>query len=211
MRTRHVIPASIAAAVLASTPALADNFSYNQIELGIVGTTVDDQGGDFDTEGGGLKLRGSVEFTPNLFGFADLSSQRHELKYYDEHFDISRAALGVGFNYPLGRGLDLVTSASLQRLRTESEVDTFSGNGYGLYLGLRGGAGRVEWHAGLEYSDFDFDLGGEDDFDASDTMFSAGFRYQFTPTFSLGLDLAGNGDDETSATLAFRWTFSDGL
>ncbi|MFO7324360.1 MAG: outer membrane beta-barrel protein [Pseudomonadota bacterium] len=209
MRTRHLVPASLAALALASTPALAaDNFSYNMIDLGIVGSTVDDQDGDLDVEGGGIRFRGSAELTPNVFGFLELSSTRYDLKYYDEHFDIGRGALGIGFNYPLAPGLDLVAGASLQRMRTESLVDTFSGNGYGLHFGLRGGTGRIEWHAGLDYSDFDFDLG-EDSFEASDTMFHAGFRYKFTPLFSLGLDLAGNGDDETNATLAFRWTFGD--
>lgn len=198
-----------ALAALMAGPALADNFSYNMIELGLLGTTVDDQGSDLDAEGGGLSFRGSAEFTPNVFGFVDLSSTRYELKYYDEHFDIGRGGLGVGFNFPLGSGLDLVTGASLQRVRMQSEFDTFSGNGYGLHLGLRGGSGRFEWHAGLDYTDVDFDLPGDEAFDASDTMFGAGFRYHFTRLFSLGLDVAGNGDDEARAAVAFRWTFND--
>ncbi len=197
-----------ALAALMSGPVLADNFSYNMLELGLSGSTVDDQAGDLDAEGGGLTLRGSAELTPHLFGFLDLATTRYDLKYYDEEFDISQGALGVGFNYPLARGLDLVAGASLQRLRTETEVDAFSGNGYGLHLGLRGGTGRIEWNAGLDYTEVDFDLG-EDAFDASDTMFRAGFRYHFTPLFSMGLDLAGNGDDETRGILAFRWTFND--
>lgn len=208
MRTRQLVPTFLAALALVSTPAIADNFSYNLIELGFTGTTVDDQGGDLDAEGGGLTLRGSAEFSPHVFGFFNLASSRYELKYYDEHLDIGRGALGIGFNYPLADRLDLVAGASLQRLRTETLVDTFSGNGYGLHLALRGGAGRLEWHAGLEYSDFDFDVGNQS-FDVDDTMFQAGFRYNFTPLFSLGLDLATNGDDESSGTLAFRWSFAD--
>lgn len=202
------IAAALASAALAG-PALADNFSYNLIELGLTGSTVDDQGGDLDAEGSGLSFAASAEFTPNVFGFIDLSGNRYDLKYYDEHFDIGRGGLGLGFNYPLGRGLDLVTGVSLQRLRTETDFDTFSGNGYGLHLGLRGGTGRIEWNAGLEYTDVNFDLPDGEGFDASDTMFQAGFRYKFTPLFALGLDIAGNGDDETSATLAFRWNFND--
>lgn len=198
-----------ALAALLAGPALADNFSYNTLELGLVGTNVDDQASDLDTEGGGLALTGSVEFTPNLFGFADLRSTRHELKYYDEHFDIGQAAIGLGFNVPLGTGLDLYSGVSLQRLRMETDFDTFSGNGYGLHLGLRGDAGRVEWNVGLKYLDLDFDLPEDAAFSARDTMFQAGFRYRFTRVFAMGLDLAGNGDDETSAVLAFRWTFAD--
>lgn len=206
---RKSIACGAIAALLAGPAMAADNFSYNMIELGIIGSTVDDQGGDLDAEGGGLSFSGSVELTPNVFGFVDLANTRYELKYYDEEFDIGRGALGVGLNYPLGRGLDLVTGVSLQRLRMENDFDTFSGNGYGLHLGLRGGSGRLEWNAGLKYVDVNFDLPDDEGFDASDTMFQAGFRYNFTPMFGLGLDIAGNGDDETNALLAFRWTFSD--
>lgn len=198
-----------AIAALMAGPALADNFSYNQIELGLSGSTVDDQASDLDAEGGGLSLNASAEFTPNVFGFIDVSGTRYDLKYYDEHFDIGRGGVGIGFNFPLARGLDLVSGASLQRVRMESEFDTFSGNGYGLHLGLRGGGGRFEWHAGLDYTDVNFDLPEDEGFEASDTMFQAGFRYNFTRLFALGLDVAGNGDDETSATVAFRWTFND--
>lgn len=208
MRRIPTIAAALAATALAA-PAMADNFSYNILEIGLTGSTVDDQGGDLDAEGGGLSLAASAEFTPNVFGFLDISGNRYDLKYYDEHFDIGRGALGLGFNYPLGRGLDLVTGVSFQRLRTETDFDTFSGNGYGLHLSLRGGTGRLEWNAGLEYTDVNFDLPDEEGFDASDTMFKAGFRYRFTPLFALGLDLAGNGDDEARATLAFRWNFND--
>lgn len=202
-----VLPAALVAATLAA-PAMADNFSYNMIELGITGSTVDDQSGDLDTEGGGLSLDASVELTPNLFGFLDLSTTTHEFKYYDEEFDIGRGAIGLGVNFPLARGLDLVTGASLQRLRMESDLDSFSGYGYGLHLGLRGGSGRMEWKVGMDYTDLDFD-DDEGGFDARDTMFNAGFRYRFTRMFALGLDVAGNGDDETSATVAFRWNFAD--
>lgn len=205
---RKTMACGALAAMLMAGPALADNFSYNMLELGLTGSTVDDQSGDLDAEGGGLSLRASAEFTPHVFGFLDLAGTRYDLKYYDEDFNISQGGLGLGFNYPLGRGLDLVAGASLQRVRTETDFDAFSGNGYGLHLGLRGGAGRIEWNAGFDYTDVDFDLG-EESFDASDTMFRAGFRYNFTPLFSMGLDLAGNGDDETRGVIAFRWTFND--
>lgn len=204
---RKIVLPALAAAAFAA-PAMADNFSYNILELGITGTTVDDQSGDLDTEGGGLSLDASVELTPNLFGFLDLSSTTHEFKYYDEEFDIGRGAIGLGVNFPLAPGLDLVSGASLQRLRMESDLDSFSGYGYGLHLGLRGGTGRLEWKVGMEYVDLDFD-DSEGGFDARDTMFNAGFRYRFTRLFALGLDVAGNGDDETSATVAFRWNFAD--
>lgn len=206
---RKIILSGAVAALTLAAQAQADNFSYNILELGLVGTTVDDQSGDLDTEGGGLSLDASVELTPNVFGFLELSRTTHEFKYYDDQFDIGRSALGVGFNFPLGRGLDLVSGVSLQKLRMDSDFDAFSGYGYGLHLGLRGGTGRLEWKAGLEYVDIDFDLAGDEGFDARDTMFKAGFRYRFTRLFALGLDVAGNGDDETRAAVAFRWNFAD--
>jgi hypothetical protein len=206
---RKTILASAIATLAVAGPALADNFSYNILELGLVGATVDDQGGDLDTEGGGLSLGASVEFTPNIYGFLNLSGVTHDLKYYDESFDIGQGGLGIGFNLPLASSLDLVSGVSLQSLRMETDFDTFSGNGYGLNVGLRGGGGRLEWNVGLEYIDIDFDLPDDEAFSASDTMFKAGFRYKFTRLFALGLDVAGNGDDETRALVAFRWNFND--
>jgi len=205
---KTVLPGAVAALVLAA-PAMADNFSYNILEFGIVGSSVDDQSGDLDTEGHGLSLDASVELTPNLFGFLELSRVSHEFKYYEDGFDIGRGALGAGVNFPLAAGLDLVAGASVQKLRMESEFDAFSGYGYGLNLGLRGGAGKLEWTVGMEYVDLDFDLSGDESFDAADTMFNAGLRYRFTRLFALGLDVAGNGDDEASAAVAFRWNFAN--
>jgi opacity protein-like surface antigen len=206
---RKTILAGAVATLAMAGPAAADNFSYNILELGLVATAVDDQGGDLDTEGGGLSLGASVEFTPNVFGFLNLSGATHDLKYYDESFDIGQGGLGIGFNLPLAQSLDLVSGVSLQTLRMETDFDTFSGSGYGLNVGLRGGGGRLEWNVGLEYVDIDFDLPDGEAFSASDTLFKAGFRYKFTQLFALGVDVAGNGDDETRGILAFRWNFND--
>jgi len=211
MNKNRIAAAAMFGALLAAPAMAADNFSYNLLEIGLIGTQVDDQSGDLDTEGGGLSLAASAELTPNIFGFINLSGVTQEFKYYDdESFDIGRAGIGVGFNLPLTRNLDLVSGISLEGLRMETDEDTFSGDGYGLRVGLRGGGGRVEWHAGVKYVDLKFDgLPDDDSFSVDDTFVEAGFRYKFTRTFALGLDVAGNGDDETSATLAFRWNFND--
>lgn len=206
---KNRIAAGAIGALLAAPAFAADNFSYNILEFGLVGSQVDDQSGDLDTEGGGLSLAASVEFTPNIFGFLTLSGVTQDFKYYDESFDIGRGGIGVGFNLPLARNIDLVSGISLEGLRMETDVDTFSGDGYGLQVGLRGGGGRIEWHAGIKYVDLKFDDLDEDAFSIDDTFFEAGFRYKFTRLFSMGLDVSANGDDETSAALAFRWNFDD--
>lgn len=207
---RKFVAVGALGALMAGPVLAADNFSYNQIELGLIGTSVDDEAGDLDTEGGGLSLAASVEFTPNVFGFINLSSVRHEFKYYDEDFDIGRAGIGVGFNLPLTQRLDLVSGISLEGLRLDDGIDEIDGSGYGLNLGLRGGGGRsrFEWNVGLKYVDLKFD-DENGDFSLDDTFLTGGFRYSFTRTFALGLDLSSNGDDESSALVAFRWTFAD--
>ena len=50
---KSVLHGAIAALVLAA-PAMADNFSYNVIDFGLIRSDVDDQSGDLDTRGSGL-------------------------------------------------------------------------------------------------------------------------------------------------------------
>ncbi len=52
----------------------------------------------------------------HVFGFMNLSGTDYEYKNYDDSdFSIGRFGLGLGFNVPLGKKLDLVSGVSLQR------------------------------------------------------------------------------------------------
>jgi hypothetical protein len=185
-------------------PAMAGDFSYNTLELGLFGESIDDPNGDEGLDGSGISVSGSWAFSPGVFGFASLGGTEYEYRNYDDRdFTLGQLQLGVGFHVPLSEQLDLVSGISLQRIRLEDDFNyTLNESGYGLNVGLRGLVGRrFEWTAGLKYVDF----GDHQD----DTSWSAGFRYYFTRLFAMGLDLGSTDKNEGSAVIAFRWDFGN--
>jgi hypothetical protein len=192
MRTSAAVGAL--AAVLAG-PALADDFSYNKLELGFISTEIEDISPGVDLEGDGLSIGGSVEFGPTIHGFASLSGVE-----YEDDLDVGTLSLGLGFNHSLAPALDLYSGISYERLKLE--LDGFSDvieEGYGITAGLRGRVGeRLELNAGLKYADYGDGL--------DDTTIMLGGRYYFTRQFAAGLDYTGNDDGDTWI-LALRYDF----
>jgi Outer membrane protein beta-barrel domain len=202
MRKVLAIPAIAALAV--AGPVMAGDFSYNTLELGLFGQSIDDPSGDEGLDGSGIILSGSWAFSPGMFGFASLGGTEYEYRNYDNlDFTAGQLQLGIGFHAPLSPRVDLVSGISLQRLRLEDQFNNaLNESGYGLNVGLRGMAGnRVEWTAGLKYVDYGR---GQDD-----TSWSAGFRYHFTQLFSMGLDVGSTDKNEGNAIIGFRWDFGD--
>ena len=194
MRNSAVIGA---VAALLAGPALADGFSYNNIEASFISTEIEDIEPGVDLEGDGFGISGSVEFGPTIHGFASVSGTE-----YEDVIDVGALSLGLGFNTSLAPALDLVTGISYERLKVE--FDDFGGNreeGVGLSAGLRGRVGdRLELSAGLKYNYFDEDV--------DDTTIVAGGRYYFSRAFAVGLDYSENDDGDTWA-LAFRYDFGN--
>jgi hypothetical protein len=202
MRKSLAVPA-LAALALAG-PVMAGNFSYNMLELGLIGDNIDDPNGNEDLEGSGASISGSWALGSNLFGFANLSGTDYRYRHYsDSDFKAGQFQLGLGFHVPLTSQLDVVSGASLQRLRLEDNYNnSLNESGYGLNVGLRGLAGRrFEWTARMNY----IDLGDGGD----DTSWTAGFRYYFTRLFAMGLDVGSTGKNEANALIAFRWDFGN--
>ncbi|MEJ0099967.1 MAG: outer membrane beta-barrel protein [Pseudomonadota bacterium] len=184
-------------------PVMAGTFSYDMVEAGIIGDTIDDPNGNDDLDGQGLSIAGSVSLTPNLYGFAGASSTDYEYRHIDDSdFTVGNFNIGLGFHVPLNRRIDLVTGVSLQRLRLHNDTDTLNEDGYGLDVGLRGMLGpRLQWTVGMHYVDYGRD-GGDD---GDDTSWSAGFRYYFTRVFAVGVDVGSTDKNQANALIAFRW------
>ncbi|HTP40098.1 MAG TPA: outer membrane beta-barrel protein [Steroidobacteraceae bacterium] len=200
MRKTLAIPA-LAALGLAG-PVLAGDFSYNTLELGLIGDSIDDPHGSEDLDGSGISVSGSWALSPNLFAFGGVSGTDYEYRHYDDNFNASQWQAGVGFNFPLSPQLDLVSGISLQHLRLDNDRDELDESGYGLKAGLRGLLGRrLEWTAGLNYVDY-----GNGD---NDTSWTAGFRYYFTRLFAVGVDVGSTDSNEANVLLAFRWDFGN--
>ena len=177
----------------ASGTAAAEGFSYNLLEVGYVSNEIDDLG----LEGSGFSLAGSFEFNERVFGFASLTDAS-----YDQGSDLDTTGItvGVGFAWPLGTAVDLVSGFSYEHLRLHIDgAGSASEEGYGLNVGLRGHVGtNLELTGGVKY----IDLGhGLDDF-----TLGVGGRYYFTPAFAAGIDVSDN-DDGTAWTIALRYDF----
>lgn len=203
MRKSLAIPA-IAALALCG-PAMSANLSYNMLELGILDDSIDDpDGGNSGLDGSGMSIGGSWAISRSVFGFANLSGMDYEYRDTDDSdFTAGRFQLGIGFNVPLSRNIDLVSGLSLERLRLEDDANyTLNDDGYGLKVGLRGLAGdRFEWTAGLNY----VDMGHGND----DTSWTAGFRYYFTRRFAAGVDVGSTDKNQRNWLVGFRWDFGD--
>jgi outer membrane protein assembly factor BamA len=200
---KSIAMATIATLAL-SGPVMAGDFSYDTLELGFTGESIDDPGGDEGLDGSGITLGGTWAFSPGVFGFASLSGTEYEYRQLvDEDFKTGQLQLGLGFNVPLTEQLDLVSGVSVQRLRLEDQfLNTLNEDGYGLKVGLRGLAGRrFEWTAAVNYVDFGRGI--------DDTSWSAGFRYYFTRLFAVGVDVGSTDKNQMSGTLGFRWDFGN--
>lgn len=185
-----------AVAALLAGPALADGFSYNNIEAQFISTEIEDIEPGVDLEGDGFGISGSVEFGPTIHGFASVSGTE-----YEDVVDVGALTLGLGFNTSLAPALDLVTGISYERLKVEFDDFGNREEGVGLSAGLRGRVGdRLELNAGLKYNYFNEDL--------DDTTIVAGGRYYFSRAFAVGLDYSENDDGDTWA-LAFRYDFGN--
>lgn len=201
---RKTLVLSALASLALAGPAMAGTFSYSYLEGGLFGEAIDDpDGNQYDLEGGGLDLKGSWAIGHAMFGFLNLSGTEYEYtKAPDdtEDFSAGKLGLGIGFHIPLGSKLDLVPSISLQRLRLKNDFydTTLNEEGLGLGIGLRGLIGeRLQWTVGLQHVDY-----GRDN---EDTAWSTGFRYYFTRTFAMGVDIGSTDENQASGLIAFRW------
>jgi len=182
--------ATVAALGLTGNALAADDLSYSFIELGYINTEID----DFDVDGDGLGVRGSLAFTDLLHGFAAFSDGE-----LDGGIDVQQIEVGLGLNWPISSSVDLIGAVSYVDAKVDTPIGNFSDDGIALTGAVRGRiAEQFELRGGLKY--VEFDEGG------SDTAFEVGGRYYFTEMFALGLD-ASFDDDGTTWILGGRFDF----
>jgi hypothetical protein len=181
-------------AVLAAALPLAshaDVMSYSYAELGYVDTELD--GDDFDVDGDGLALRGSLPVTPNFFVFAGYQDMN-----FDFDVDLSVLEVGGGGHWPLSDKIDIV--GKLGVVKAEVDVGRFDDDDTGVLLGarVRGAvAPKFELEGGFDYRNIDV---------GDETTIVLEGRYFFIPQLAGGVGVS-IGDDVTSLGLNVRWTF----
>jgi hypothetical protein len=186
-----MILAALAAAGLSGQALAQDGLSYSYLDVGYISTDLE----DFDVDGDGFGLDGSIALTDKVHAVASYSDQE-----FDFGVDAKAYSVGAGLNWPLQQNLDLVGRLSYVKAELDAPgFSEFDDDGYGVEAGLRGLVGeRFELGGTINYVDLN-DSG-------DDTSFAVGGLYHLTNQFAFGLG-ADFGDDVTSWTAAFRVNF----
>lgn len=187
---KHIALGFVMALGVGAQAMAAEGFSYSNIEASY--TSLNSKGAGLDADGFGLG--GSYGFGENLSIFADydnlnIDSPGGSLKHLD---------LGVGFHWALNSNLDLTSGVSYESLDSGPNA-----SGYGLAVGLRGRVGEsLELTGGVKY--YDLNKGWK-----SQTTFSVGARWYFTPNFAVGADFADQDDLGKSWRAVLRYDFGN--
>jgi hypothetical protein len=185
---------------LSAGAAFADDFSYNNLEVGYARTEITPDRDLAPLRGNGFSLAASTEIGSNMFGYTSFTSSDYDFGLTTNWF-----TTGLGFHWPLSSTVELISGASFERAALKiTDLATESERGYGLNAGLRAWASdRLELTGGVKYVDLGKGIDGKriDDFTVS-----GGGRYYFTPAFAAGLDVSNN-DDGTAFGIVLRYDF----
>jgi hypothetical protein len=186
MRKQIALGVVLTAGIVGSAMA-AEGFSYSNIEAGYTSLNLPGTSADAD----GFGLAGSYGFGENFSLFADYDDLDVDGGGSIKHFD-----LGVGFHWSLNPNLDLTSGLSYESLDLGPNA-----SGLGLAVGLRGRVGEsLELTGGAKY--YDLNKGW-----SSQTTFTVGARWYFTPAFAVGADFSDQDDLGKSWKLAVRYDF----
>jgi len=177
--------------MLAAAPlaAMAEDMSYNYVDLAYVDQDIDGVGPSAD----GFGLRGSIGFAENWLAFAEYTSTSVQ------GVDIEQIAVGFGGHYGLTDQLDLVGRVGYFEINLDSGPLSADDDGYLLDLGLRGRVTEgVEVEGGVRYTDLS--EGGDD------TALFVGGRFHFNKTWAVGAEYQ-SGDDLSNLLAYVRASF----
>lgn len=184
-RTLSVLAALAAALPLATQAGTMD---YSFVELGYLDSELDEP----DVDGDGFALRGSIEFHPNFFAFAE-----YEDLGYDFNVDVTAFQVGAGGHWPLNEKIDLVGRLGIVKADLDGPGFDEDEDGFALGARVRGEImPRFELEGGFDYVDLD---------SGDDTSVVLEGRYFFIENVSGGLRLQFG--DEDSMGVGARLTF----
>jgi long-subunit fatty acid transport protein len=192
-----------------STIAHAQGPRYSYVEGGWQSIELEDDGtfGD-DLDGDGFAVGASFAVTDMLHIFASYGDSDLDLNLFgfDVNVGYSTLTAGAGLNFDVSETVDVVGQLAYVDAEVDVSVPGFGSasedeSGYGLAVGVRGMVTEdFELNASINY----VDLGG----DASDTTFSFGGVYSFTPVFALQAGFSF-GDDVNSIGVGARLAFGE--
>jgi hypothetical protein len=187
MRKQFALGALLALGSAGSALA-AEGFSYSNIEVSYASLNLKNTSQDAD----GFGLAASYGIGENFSVFADYD----DLDVDGAGGSLKHLDLGVGFHWALGSNLDLTSGLSYESLDAGPNA-----SGLGVAVGLRGRVGEsLELTGGAKY--YDLNKGW-----SSQTTFTVGARWYFTPAFAVGADYSDQDDLGSSLRFAVRYDF----
>jgi hypothetical protein len=197
MKSR-VLQALAALAMLAPLSGQAQSFGYSFVDFAVI-PEADVDSGDFDIDGDGFQLRGSLAVHENFFALVEISSLEFDSRNVD--VDLKRWAIGAGGHWPINSNLDLVARAGI--VRYDVDVGRRDDDDIGFLLG---GRARARLARGFELEGgVDLSTAEVDGFEDEITLVLEG-RYHFNNMFSVG-GLVSIGDDLTQIGIYGRYNF----
>jgi len=174
----------------------AESFGYSFVDFAVIPEAETDTG-NFDIDGDGFQLRGSLAVHQNFFALVEI-----EALDFERDLDFTRWAIGAGAHWPINNSLDLVARGGV--VRYDVDYGRFGDDDdIGFFLGARVRAlvaPRVEVEGGIDLTSAEV-AGFEDE-----VAFVGEGRYHFNNQFSVG-GLLQLGDDMKKAGVYGRFNF----
>lgn len=175
MKVKSVFAATVLAAA-ASAPAMAENFSYNYIQVGYSSGDVKVSGFKVDTKGVGFSASAAIDETFYVSGgFAN-----QDLSLGSLRGDVDSYNVGIGARTSIDQSTDLTAAISYVSSKTTVLGLVGKATGYGLDFGVRHKVSdSFELLAGIGYTSAGSPKIGT-------TSLSLGGRYKIDKNFSIG-------------------------
>lgn len=179
-------------ALAASSPVIAQDISYNYLELTYSRTEID--AGFADVDGDGFGFRGSIEVGNMWHVFAGIGQAD-----LDQGVDYDQIVIGGGLHTALAQNMSLFLDLAYINLDAAGPGGSFDEDGLGTALGLRMQLRpQLEVSGAISYTDLD-------DSD-SETGIGGAAWYEFNRMFAVGAEV-GFADDTTEYGLGVRYYF----
>jgi hypothetical protein len=195
----RLLNALAALALMLPMAGHAAEFGYSFVDLAII-PEAEIESGDFDVDGDGFQLRGSLAVAQNYFALVEIEDIEFDADNGND-VDFTRWLVGAGAHWPINQTLDFVARGGL--VRYDISYGRSDDDDIGFFLGGRVRAQviqNLEVEGGVDLTSAEV-AGFEDEV----TLVGEG-RYQFTSQFSAG-GLIKLGDDSSEAGIYGRYNF----
>lgn len=201
MKSR-VLNTLAAFAMLLPLSGQAAEFGYSSVDFSII-PEAEVEGGDFDIDGDGYQLRGSLAVTNTYFALVEISALEFDAGAAD--VDFTRWMIGGGGHWPITQSLDFIARGGVVRYDIDARVPGFrvDEDDIGFFVGGRVRAQiaqNVELEGGVDLTTAEVPL-----FEDEVMLVGEG-RYHINNQFSVG-GLINLGDDSSQIGVYGRFNF----